>query len=102
MATKKVEKQFFSPFSFVAVFGSEIRNSGWTKIRIRDKHPGSATLLSGDYFLSLFVSFNIELGIIIAVTFPEPRQKGKRDGLPRWRRRLSVLCAVRPGVRYEL
>jgi hypothetical protein len=35
---------YFSPLSFVAVFGSEIRDPGWTKIRIRDKHPGSATL----------------------------------------------------------
>ena len=36
---------FFSPLSFVAVFGSGIRDPGWVKIRIRDKHPGSATLL---------------------------------------------------------
>ncbi len=28
--------------------GSEIRDPGWVKIRIRDKHPGSATLLVGD------------------------------------------------------
>jgi hypothetical protein len=35
---------FFSPLSFVAVFGSGIRDPGWVKIRIRDKHPGSATL----------------------------------------------------------
>jgi hypothetical protein len=34
---------FFSPLSFVAVFGSGIRDE---KIRIRDKHPRSATLLS--------------------------------------------------------
>jgi hypothetical protein len=25
--------------------GSEIRDPGWVKIKIRDKHPGSATLL---------------------------------------------------------
>jgi hypothetical protein len=30
---------FFSPLSFVAVFGSGIRDPGWVKIRIRD--PGS-------------------------------------------------------------
>jgi hypothetical protein len=43
---------FFSPLSFVTVFGSgirdpgsEIRDPGWVKIRIRDKHPGSTTLL---------------------------------------------------------
>jgi hypothetical protein len=29
---------FFSPLSFVAVFGSGIRDPGWVKIRIRD--PG--------------------------------------------------------------
>jgi hypothetical protein len=33
----------FSPLFFVAVFGSRIRDPGWVKIRIRDKHPGSAT-----------------------------------------------------------
>ncbi len=37
---------FFSPLSFVAVFGSWIRDPRWVKIRIRDKHPGSATLLA--------------------------------------------------------
>ncbi len=42
---------FSSPLSFVAVFGSGIRDPRswirdpwWVKIRIRDKHPGSATL----------------------------------------------------------
>jgi hypothetical protein len=35
----------FSPLTFVAIFGSGIRDPGWVKIRIRDKHPGSATLL---------------------------------------------------------
>jgi hypothetical protein len=48
VATKKVEYQIcFSFISFFAVFGdagSEIRDRGWTKTRIRDKHPGSATL----------------------------------------------------------
>jgi hypothetical protein len=39
-------KKIFSPLSFVAVFGSEIRDPGWVKIRIRDKHPGSATLIN--------------------------------------------------------
>jgi hypothetical protein len=33
----------YSP-SFGAVVGSEIRDKGWIKIRIRDKHHGSATL----------------------------------------------------------
>jgi hypothetical protein len=35
---------FFSPFSLAAVFGSEIQDPGWVKIRILDKHLGSATL----------------------------------------------------------
>jgi hypothetical protein len=35
---------FFSPLSFVAVFAFWIRDPGWIKIRIRDKHLGSATL----------------------------------------------------------
>jgi hypothetical protein len=41
---KSMTTNFFSPLSFVAVFGSWIRSPGWVKIRIRDKHPGSATL----------------------------------------------------------
>jgi hypothetical protein len=46
VGTKKVFKtNFFSPLSFVAVFGSGIRDPEWVKIRIRDKHPGSATLV---------------------------------------------------------
>jgi hypothetical protein len=37
---KKIGQQnFFSPLSFVAVFGSGIRDPGWVKIRIQD--PGS-------------------------------------------------------------
>jgi hypothetical protein len=40
---KGVTEIFFSPLSFVVVFGSGIRDPGWVKIRIRDKHPGSAT-----------------------------------------------------------
>jgi hypothetical protein len=31
--------------SFVAVFGSGIRDPGWVKIRIRDKHPGSVKMI---------------------------------------------------------
>jgi hypothetical protein len=42
---------FFSPLSFVAVFGRDPRSGipdpGWVKKRIRDKHPGSATLVLG-------------------------------------------------------
>ncbi len=36
---------FFSPLSFVAVFGSGIRDGEKSGFGIRDKHPGSATLL---------------------------------------------------------
>ncbi len=45
MATKKgLTINFFPPLSFVPVFGSGIRDPEWIIIRIRDKHPGSATL----------------------------------------------------------
>ncbi len=47
VATKQVwQLIFFHPSLWVAVFGSGIRDPGWVKIRIRDKHPGSATLLA--------------------------------------------------------
>ncbi len=42
---KGLTTNFFSPLSFVAVFGSGIGDPEWEKIRIRDKHPGSATLI---------------------------------------------------------
>jgi hypothetical protein len=50
VATKKgLKTNFFSLLSFVALLfldpGSEVRDPEWVKIRIRDKHPGSATLL---------------------------------------------------------
>jgi len=44
------DKKLVSPLSFVAVFGSGIRDPGWVKIRIRDKHPGSATLPLGNRY----------------------------------------------------
>jgi hypothetical protein len=46
---KRYDKKFFSPLAFIAVFGSGIRDpgSGMGKIRIRDKHPGAATLNMG-------------------------------------------------------
>jgi hypothetical protein len=39
---------FFHPSLLLLFFGSEIRDPGWVKIRIRDpkKHPVSATLVS--------------------------------------------------------
>jgi hypothetical protein len=39
------DKKIISPLSFLPVFGSEIRDPGWVKIRIRDKLPGSAILV---------------------------------------------------------
>jgi hypothetical protein len=46
MSPKKgTTTNFFSPLSFIAVFGSGVRDPGWVKIRIRDKHSGSATLV---------------------------------------------------------
>ncbi len=55
VATKKVMKtNFFSPLSFLLFLdpGSEIQDPGCVKIRIRDKHPGSATLRTGAYNLT--------------------------------------------------
>ncbi len=43
VATKMVGQKNF-PSSFHAVVGFGIRDPGWIKVRIRDKHPGSATL----------------------------------------------------------
>jgi hypothetical protein len=46
VATKKgITTNFFSPLSFVAVFGSGIRDGKKPGSGIRDKHPGSVTLL---------------------------------------------------------
>jgi hypothetical protein len=47
---------FFHP-SVGPVFGSETRYPGWVKIRILDKHPGSATLLKGFCHKKRFSSF---------------------------------------------
>jgi hypothetical protein len=33
---------FFRPSLLLLVFGSDIRDPGWIKIRTRDKHPGFA------------------------------------------------------------
>jgi hypothetical protein len=43
VATKNCWTKNFSLPSFRAVVGSRIRDPGWIKIRIRDKHLGSAT-----------------------------------------------------------
>jgi hypothetical protein len=39
---------FLDPGSEIRDPGSGIRDPGWVKIRIRDKHPGSATLKKGE------------------------------------------------------
>ncbi len=46
LATKNGRTKNFPPFSLVLLLdpGSGIRDPGWIKIRIRNKHPGSATL----------------------------------------------------------
>jgi hypothetical protein len=43
---EKVDRQLFSPFSFVAVLNqvSGIGDMEWIKVLIQGKHPGSATL----------------------------------------------------------
>jgi hypothetical protein len=49
VATKNgLKKKNFHPCLLLLFLdpGSEIRDPGWVKIRIRDKHPGSATLLA--------------------------------------------------------
>jgi hypothetical protein len=49
VATKNARtKKFSTYFFFGAVVRSEIREPGRIKLRIRDKHPGSATLVVGD------------------------------------------------------
>ena len=60
---KRFDKKLFftPPFSggfLIRDPGSEIRDPGWVKIRIRDKHPGSATLLK-TLFLSNPVQFRL-------------------------------------------
>ncbi len=72
MVTKKgMAIIFFSPLSFIAVFGSEIRDPGWVKIRTRNTgffllFLGLVfLLLSGEYlngFMMLddFVSLNLK------------------------------------------
>ncbi len=44
VATNKDKTTNFFPYFSVAVVGSEIQDPRWIKIRIRDQHPGSATL----------------------------------------------------------
>jgi hypothetical protein len=43
--------------------GSEIRDPGWVKIRIRDKHPGSATLHNFFKKFTYFLFFEGTYGI---------------------------------------
>jgi hypothetical protein len=53
VATKKrYDNKFLSPLSFVAAFRSWIRDG--LKIMIRDKHPGSATLVPAHVLFNKF------------------------------------------------
>ncbi len=56
VATKEVMTIFFHP-SFSLLF----LDPGWVKIRIRDKHPGSATLLYRYIFLVNFALLSVSL-----------------------------------------
>ena len=42
------KRLFFTPLE-IWNLGYDIRDPGWVKIRIRDKHPGSATLTHGNF-----------------------------------------------------
>jgi hypothetical protein len=56
---------FFHP-SLLLLFldpGSEIRDPGWVKIRIRDKHPGSATLRNIQVNLKKFCGLEMNIQI---------------------------------------
>jgi hypothetical protein len=48
--------------------GSEIRDPGWVKIRIRDKHPGSATLVLLNVYAIYFMLLSFK-GDIVAGNF---------------------------------
>jgi hypothetical protein len=60
VASKNRTKKF-SPSSFGAVVGSGIRDPGWIEIRIRDKHPGSATLVVRFHIVTLPLLMGREL-----------------------------------------
>jgi hypothetical protein len=47
--------------------GSEIRDPGWVKIRIRDKHPGSATQA-----ISIYKDKTLRIQIVEAQKLPDP------------------------------
>ena len=47
------KRLFFTPLEILDL-GYDIRDPGWVKIRIRDKHPGSATLTHGNFSEILF------------------------------------------------
>jgi hypothetical protein len=49
--------------------GSEIRDPGWEKIRIRDKHPGYATLVKR--FIDLIFQKRLTLHCFIATIFAQ-------------------------------
>jgi hypothetical protein len=67
VATKMVgQKNFPLPLLVLLLDpGSEIRNPGWIKNRIRDKHIGSATLISSrlGYGIQLVINDRIRIWI---------------------------------------
>jgi hypothetical protein len=87
VATKKgMTTYFFSPLSFVAVFGSKILDPGWTKIRPREKHPGSAMLVTRELSLANargFPVFRIKTTIYLSPPVRTSKLQTKPSALKR-------------------
>jgi hypothetical protein len=68
------QKIFFHPFLFYLFLDprSGIRDPGWVKIRIRDKHPGSATLFHRRFDVALFSCFGKTVSRIFFPTKTDP------------------------------
>ena len=67
---KCLTTKFFTPL-FCSCFW--IRDPGWVKIRIRDKHPGSATLVPGSTtWIELNLKFSLFIWIRHLLTFTVP------------------------------
>jgi hypothetical protein len=66
-----MKKLFFSPLSFIAVFGSGIRDGLKSESVIRDKHPGSATLHPALQNMTFIIFFPF-LWVIFALLDSDP------------------------------
>jgi hypothetical protein len=66
MATKNGITNFFPPLFYCFFW---IRYLGWVKIRIRDKHPGSATLTPAYLIPKIFLFLN-PFSMLLARIFP--------------------------------